>query len=68
MQEGAPVTHTLPDGQTFTLAAQDGRQLGEALLNPALAGLQGSMPLADALASACSCHLEAATRKVLASA
>ena len=58
-------THTLPDGQTFTLEAEEGRQLGEAVLDASLAGLPGAMPLADAIFSSCACHLEMATRRVI---
>ena len=57
-------THTLPDGKTFTLEQGEGRDLGEALLDPDLAGLPNSMPLADAIFSSCACHLESATRRV----
>lgn len=53
-------THTLPDGQTFTLQAGEGRRLGEVMLQGAHLGL----PLPDAIFSACACHLEPATRKV----
>ncbi|KAK9805370.1 hypothetical protein WJX73_007756 [Symbiochloris irregularis] len=55
-------THTLPDGQTITLAGGEGRRLGEAILDPGLAGLPG-LPIADAIWSACCCHLDSPTRK-----
>ena len=63
-QGPSSTTHTLPDGQTFTLEEGAGLQLGEAVLDPSLAGLEDGMPLPDAVVSSCACHLEAATRKV----
>ncbi|GAB4823462.1 hypothetical protein N2152v2_010508 [Parachlorella kessleri] len=58
------VSHTLPDGQTFTVQREDGEQLFQALLSPSLLGMQ--LPtLAEVVVTAGVSYPEKDTRKAL---
>ena len=62
MQDPRPQKYTLPDGQVFSITTE-GVQLGEALLQPGLMGVEDA-GLPEALVSQVQQHPDAGMRKV----